>query len=72
MIVEAIGYDNPKICGYDINAKPWPKCLILGWLNDGTPMHVVLAYNKNNTQVVTAYINPDPNKWESDLCTRKS
>ncbi len=71
MIVEAIGYDNPRICEDYPKDFPWPSCLILGWLNDGTPLHVQLAYFTGQTKVVTAYVNPDLEIWYDDLCTRR-
>ena len=71
MIIEAVGYDKPKICEDYPNARPWPKCLILGWLKIGTPLHVVIAYTQYQTLIVTAYANPDNNIWYNDLCTRR-
>jgi hypothetical protein len=71
MIIDAVGYDSPKICENYPNDAPWPACLILGNLPDGTPMHVVLAYNQTTIKIVTAYLNPDRSKWLDDLCTRR-
>jgi hypothetical protein len=44
--------------------KPYPSCLILGYTENGKPVHSVWAYNEQNqwAVVITAY-RPDPNLW---------
>jgi hypothetical protein len=44
--------------------KPYPSCLILGYTENGKPVHSVWAYNEQNqwAVVITTY-RPDPNLW---------
>lgn len=49
---------------------PYPSCLILGLSMLQTYLHVVVGSNLETLWVVTAYF-PSPEKWESDLKTRK-
>ncbi len=50
--------------------KPYPSCLILGFLDD-MPVHVVFALDEQTQTgfVITAYI-PDPEIWSEDFSTR--
>jgi len=52
--------------------KPYPSCLILGWLESGDPLHIVCS--RGNTEpelrIVTVY-EPDDEKWESGYKIRK-
>ena len=43
---------------------PNPSCLILGYLDDGEPIHAVWAYDQQLEygHLVTVY-RPDPDKW---------
>jgi hypothetical protein len=50
--------------------EPYPSRLLLGF-TDGSPLHVVAAYNAQDdlTIVITLY-RPDPSRWSADFCTR--
>jgi hypothetical protein len=43
---------------------PLPSCLVLGFTQDGEPVHSVWAYNEatGRAVLVTVY-RPDPNRW---------
>lgn len=49
---------------------PHPSCLILGTTDTNLTLHVVIGSNEESLFLITAYF-PDPEKWESDLKTRK-
>lgn len=49
---------------------PYPSCLILGYTNKRTGMHVVCAAGQNKIWMITAYY-PDENEWYEDLKTRR-
>lgn len=49
---------------------PYPSCLLLGWDENGTPIHVVCGLGPDAVWMVTAYY-PDPEEWEADLKTRR-
>jgi len=49
---------------------PYPSCLILGYPDADTPLHIVVGTNGESARIITAYY-PDPDKWESDMKTRK-
>ena len=53
-------------------AKPFPKCLMMGRVEHGRPLYVVLAYNRalDYLYIVTVHWL-DPSKWE-DPWTRRS
>ena len=53
------------------NDKPFPSCLVMGYVNQ-KPMHVVVATDKdtNRAIIVTVY-EPDPSQWESGFERRK-
>jgi hypothetical protein len=51
------------------DANPFPKYLVLGWVEDGArPLHVVAADDEAEdvTYVITVY-EPDPNIWTDDF-----
>jgi len=52
------------------NDYPHPSALILGYTNNKTPLHAVIGVGGRFVWLITAYF-PDPEKWESDLKTRK-
>ena len=51
---------------------PYPRALILGWIND-EPLHVVSSLDEENDAcfIITAY-KPDLDHFESDFKTRRS
>jgi hypothetical protein len=51
--------------------KPYPSCLILGYLNQ-RPLHVVVAKvdSENRCIIVTAY-QPSIDIWNADFKTKK-
>lgn len=53
------------------HAFPHPACLVLGTLNDDSPVHLVWAFDlgKGYAAIVTAY-RPDPARWSADFRTR--
>ena len=51
------------------DAFPSPSCLVLGYSGERA-LHAVLSIESERIYVVTAYA-PDPEKWESDMKTRK-
>ncbi len=59
-----------EIIEYYPNDYPYPSCLILGYLEDGDPLHVVVGVGEGYLWIVTAY-RPDNRHWRSDLKTRK-
>lgn len=52
------------------NATPNKRCLVLGYLKNGDPLHVVVAFKSDCLLVVTAY-KPSCEKWYSDFKTRR-
>jgi hypothetical protein len=54
-----------------LNDYPVPSALILGWISDDTPLHVVCSIYQDMACIITAYI-PDKEHWENDMCTRKA
>lgn len=49
---------------------PYPSCLILGYAEDGQPLHLVCGAGEGTLFIITAY-RPSPEKWEADWKTRK-
>lgn len=56
---------NPK-------SKPYPSCLVLGWLKSGDPLHVKcsMGTKEPRLRIVTVY-EPSDEEWESDYKTRE-
>ena len=54
------------------NDKPFPSCLMLGFI-ENRPLHVVVAVEDSTKTcyIITAY-DPDPLLWESDFRTRRT
>ncbi len=52
--------------------KPYPSCLVLGWLQSGDPLHIVCSRGEIEPElrIVTLY-EPHDNRWKSDYKTRK-
>jgi hypothetical protein len=67
--VEIVVSLGVKIANYPTD-KPYPSCLLLGFINQ-LPLHVVLGQDLPSglCVVITAYW-PDPNKWETDFKTK--
>lgn len=68
--VRAVIQNGEIIANYPTD-KPYPSCLILGFVL-GTALHIVLAQNAadGGCVVVTAYV-PSTDIWESDFKTKK-
>jgi len=49
---------------------PFPSCLVLGYTEDGMPLHIVCSIGQDNLWIVTVY-RPDPNKWGNNFNMRK-
>lgn len=51
--------------------KPYPSCLMLGFVND-KPIHIIFAFEqeKKTGIVITAYI-PDSRLWTEDFRSRR-
>ena len=45
------------------------SCLLLGFGDQGRPIHVVCAPREDYLAVITAYL-PDTNEWSADFKTR--
>ena len=52
------------------NAYPYPCTLLLNFVTDSKPLHVVTGTDGNYVWLITAYY-PTLDKWESDYKTRK-
>ncbi len=50
--------------------KPLPSCLLLGQMLNYDPVHVVVSCDEEFIYLITAY-RPSPEKWKSDMKTRK-
>ncbi|MFW0860436.1 MAG: DUF4258 domain-containing protein [Dehalococcoidia bacterium] len=52
--------------------KPYPSCLVLGWLASGDPLHIVCSRGNIEPalRIVTLY-EPEDDLWQSDYKTRK-
>lgn len=44
------------------NDKPFPSCLMLGFISE-RPLHLVIGITKKNCVIITAY-EPDPDLWD--------
>lgn len=53
--------------------RPYPSCLLLGWLASGDPLHIVCSRGdvEPSLRIVTLY-EPDDTLWENDYKTRKA
>lgn len=49
---------------------PFPSCLIYGYAEDNSILHVVMSDEGTGSRIITAYF-PDKRKWEADFKTRK-
>ena len=62
--------NNGSIIEYYLDDYPYPSCLILGYNNINTGIHVVCAVGQDNTWMITAYY-PSEDEWLEDLKTRR-
>ena len=62
---------NGEIIEVYPDEKPDPRVLIMGYIADNNPLHVVIAIDDWSIRLVSAY-NPDPGRWEADFRTRKA
>jgi hypothetical protein len=49
---------------------PFPSCLVFGYDQKKTPLHVVCSLGADFLWIITVY-KPDLEKWEKDLKTRR-
>ena len=49
---------------------PSPSCLILGFANDKSPLHVVCGIHEDELWLITAY-RPNLEEWSKDYRIRK-
>lgn len=61
---------NGEIIEHYPNDYPYPSCLELGLSVAEKPLHVCCAIGNGKLWVITAYY-PTPDRWESDMKTRK-
>ena len=54
------------------DTKPYPSCLVLGWLVSGDPLHIVCSRGdvEPALRIVTLY-EPEDALWENNYITRK-
>lgn len=50
--------------------RPLPSCLILGYQEDGTPLHIVCAKGEGDVVLITAYY-PSEEVWDSDFVSKR-
>lgn len=67
-----LGFEGPYRGGEHPYARPYPSCLVLGWLISGDPLHIVCSRGdvEPALRIVTVY-EPEDALWESDYKTRK-
>ena len=63
---------NGEIIEKNPKNKPYPSCLVLGWLRSGDPLHIKcsMGTKEPKLRIVTVY-EPSDEEWESDYKTRK-
>lgn len=63
---------NGEIIERNMESKPYPSCLVLGWLRTGDPIHVKCSIGtmEPRLRIVTVY-EPSDEEWELDYKTRK-
>ncbi len=49
---------------------PYPSYLVLGFVSDADPLHIVCGVADDRLWIITAY-KPDKDLWESDFCMRR-
>ncbi len=67
--VEAILLTGYIITEYPTD-KPFPSCLLLGFINE-RPLHVVAAQNEDGRCFVITVYEPDPAVWNDDFTIKK-
>src|SRR5690606_595149 len=70
--VEEALCDAEVIEDYPVAHRPLPDCLVLSWLANEVPVHVVVAVDvdKDRIFIVTVYV-PTHERWKNDWRTRK-
>jgi len=63
---------NGDIIEHNPESKPYPSCLVLGWLKTGDPLHVKCSIGtiEPKLRIVTVY-EPSDEEWKSDYKIRK-
>lgn len=63
---------NGEIIEHNPKSKPYPSCLVLGWLRTGDPLHAKCSLGRKEPRlrIVTVY-EPSDEEWEPDYKTRK-
>jgi len=56
---------------YDMEGRPLPGCLLLGFI-ESVPVHAVIAIDEDFDRIfiITVY-KPSPERWQNDWKTRK-
>jgi len=63
---------NGDIIEHNPKSRPYPSCLILGWLKSGDPLHVKCSMGtmEPRLRIVTVY-EPSDEEWQPNYKTRK-
>ncbi len=63
---------NGETIEHNPKSKPYPSCLVLGWLKTGDPLHIKcsLGTREPRLRIITVY-EPSDKEWESNYKTRK-
>jgi hypothetical protein len=67
--VRAVIFEGVLIEDYPEDARG-QSCLMLGWGQEGRPLHVVCAPKPDYLAIITTYL-PSPEQWEQDWRTRR-
>ena len=62
---------NGQIVEQNVQDMPNPSVLILGYVRDARPLHVVVGMDDSKLVMITVYV-PAPSHWEADNKTRKA
>lgn len=69
MLEIAIGSDRPEVIEEDPKNDRGPACLILGWPDDHTPLHIKVT-TVGQPIVITAY-QPEDSRWYNEYRSRR-
>lgn len=62
--------NSGEIIEYYESDYPFPSCLILGFTDNNTGLHVICAVGQEYVWMITTYY-PDREQWQEDLKTRR-
>ncbi|MBI4499188.1 MAG: DUF4258 domain-containing protein [Chloroflexi bacterium] len=71
MLVYALTEGRPEIVEDYPEDRRGASCLVLAWLPERYPVHIVVGYSRTRARIITVYRPDTVREWQTDYRTRR-